>query len=304
MYFIGVSTGGSSITKVFPRWAEALQLDAVLKGMDFSPDDASARYREAVEFIKSDPLSLGALVTTHKVNLLKATRDLFERLDPLAVALDEVSCISKRGAELCGHAKDPITVGCALREIIDDEYWRRSRGEMLILGAGGSSMALTLHLHNRANAGGDVPRKLIVTALDERGFEDIRKVHRRLGISIPTDYAVTPEPAAADRLVARLPDGSMVVNATGVGKDRPGSPLTDAVKFPRDGIAWDFNYRGDLAFLRQARSARGSHRLRVEDGSVYFIHGWMRVIAEVFAIDIPATGREFERLSRIAREAV
>jgi hypothetical protein len=29
----------------------------------------------------------------------------------------------------------------------------------------------------------------------------------------------------------------------------------------------------------------------------------MRVIAEVFAIDIPAVGPEFERLSGIAREA-
>jgi shikimate 5-dehydrogenase len=289
--------------KVFPRWAETLQLNAVLRGIDFSPDDAPVRYREAVEFIKNDPLSLGALVTTHKVNLLRAARDLFDTLDPLALTLDEVSCISKRGAELCGHAKDPTAAGCALKAIVDNGYWRRSGGEMIILGAGGSSMALTLYLDNRAKAGGDVPRKLTVTALDDQGFEGVRKVHRRIGVSIPTDYAVTPDPVAADRLVARLPDGSMIVNATGLGKDRPGSPLTDAADFPRDGIAWDFNYRGDLAFLRQARLAQPNKRLRVEDGWVYFIHGWTRVIAEVFAIDIPATGREFERLTRIAREA-
>ena len=78
---------------------------------------------------------------------------------------------------------------------------------------------------------------------------------RGMAFAIPIEYAVTPEPAAADRLVERLPAGSMVVNATGLGKDRPGSPLTDAARFPRDGIAWDFNYRGDLEFLRQARAA-------------------------------------------------
>ena len=76
MYFIGVSTGQSSIMRVFPRWAEALGLDAALMGMDFSLNAAPARYREAVGFIQSDPLSLGALVTTHKVNLLKAARPL------------------------------------------------------------------------------------------------------------------------------------------------------------------------------------------------------------------------------------
>ena len=36
MYFIGVSTGRSSIMKVFPRWAEYLGIsDAQLKGIDF-----------------------------------------------------------------------------------------------------------------------------------------------------------------------------------------------------------------------------------------------------------------------------
>ena len=43
--------------------------DAVIKGIDFplhAPPDA---YREAVTFLKSDPQSLGALVTTHKIDL-------------------------------------------------------------------------------------------------------------------------------------------------------------------------------------------------------------------------------------------
>ena len=303
MVFIGVSTGQSSIMKVFPRWADALGLDAALAGIDFPLDAAPARYREAVAFIKADPLSLGALVTTHKVNLFKAARDLFEDLDPLAMRLGEVSCISKRKTKLCGHAKDPISVGCALDAIIEPGYWRSRRAEMLVLGAGGAAMALTLFLHDRAKADEDVPRKLIITALDERGLEDMRAVHASNGFAIPVEYAVAPEPKVADRLVARLPDGSMVVNATGLGKDRPGSPLTDAARFPRNGIAWDFNYRGDLGFLRQARAAAASRGLKVEDGWVYFIHGWTRVIAEVFAIDIPIAGSEFESLSQIAREA-
>ena len=43
--------------------------------------------------------------------------------------------------------------------------------------------------------------------------------------------------------------------------------------------------------------------MRAEDGWVYFLHGWTRVIADVFQIDIPTHGPEFEALSRIAREA-
>ncbi len=289
--------------KVFPRWAEALDLRAVIKGIDFVPDDEPARYREAVCFIKNDPLSLGALVTTHKVNLLKASRDLFDELDPYAQTLGEISSISKRGARLCGHAKDPISVGSALGAIVDEGYWRRTGAELLLLGAGGSAMALSLYLHERAKGGGDTPARVMLTALDEAGLAEIREIHHRIGFALPIDYAIAPEPVTADRLLAKLPEGSMVVNATGLGKDRPGSPLTDAAPFPRNGIAWDFNYRGDLAFLAQARAAQTRGPLSVADGWIYFLHGWTRVMAEVFDIDIPVCGPAFDRLSRIALDA-
>ena len=56
MYFIGVTTGSSSIMRVFPKWAEALGLkDAVIKGMDFKPHSDPAEYREAVDLLKTIP---------------------------------------------------------------------------------------------------------------------------------------------------------------------------------------------------------------------------------------------------------
>ena len=92
-------------------------------------------------------------------------------------------------------------------------------------------------------------------------------------------------------------------HATGLGKDAPGSPLTDAAVFPEQGFAWDFNYRGDLLFLAQARRQAAARQLYVEDGWVYFLHGWTRVIAEVFHIEIPVRGPEFEKLGEIAATA-
>ncbi len=53
-----------------------------------------------------------------------------------------------------------------------------------------------------------------------------------------------------------LPPGSLVVNATGMGKDRPGSPLGPTSVFPRDGVVWEFNYRGSLDFWHQALAQR------------------------------------------------
>ena len=110
----------------------------------------------------------------------------------------------------------------------------------------------------------------------------------------------TPRPEDNDALTRTLPPGSLVVNATGLGKDAPGSPITDAAPFPDHGYAWDFNYRGDLVFLDQARRQEAARRLHVEDGWRYFIHGWLAVIADVFHRDIPVAGKVFEELCAIA----
>lgn len=303
MYFIGVTTGKSSIMKVFPAWSEHLGLGAVMKGIDFAPNSDPALYREAVSFIKGDPLSMGALVTTHKVNLLKASKDLFDELDPYARTLHEVSSISKRRTLLIGHAKDPISAGASFDAIVPRGHWRDTGGHLCILGSGGSSLALTLYLHNKANGDGDVPSRIVVTARRDASLSEMRQVHKQIGFAIPIDYRLAATPAEADTIVGSLPPRSMVVNATGLGKDGPGSPLTDAVSFPQGGIVWEFNYRGDLVFLDQAKAAASARDLAVHDGWVYFIHGWTRVIAEVFDIDIPMSGPAFDALSRIALEA-
>lgn len=300
MYFIGVTTHQSSIMKVFPRWAEYLQLgDVAIQGMNFRWHDEPANYRRAVAFIKDDPRSLGALVTTHKLDLLRACRDQFGRLDPYAELMHEISSISKDGGELVGHAKDPITSGLALEAFLPERHWERTGADALVLGAGGSAIAITWYLL-QARHGRNRPTRIIVTNRSLPRLEEIRQFHARIGADLALEYHHTPAPEATDAILASLQPGSLVVNATGLGKDAPGSPLTDAASWPERGIAWDFNYRGNLVFLDQARAQQTAKRLQVEDGWIYFIHGWTRVIAEVFHVDIPTSGPQFDEISRIA----
>jgi shikimate 5-dehydrogenase len=300
MYFIGVTTHQSSIMRVFPRWAEYLGLgDVVMQGMNFRWHDEPEHYRRAVEFIKNDPLSLGALVTTHKIDLLAACRDQFDRLDDYATLMGEVSSISKDDGRLAGHAKDPITSGLALEAFLPPDYWRETRAEALVMGAGGSAIAITWHMLKKEH-GDNRPSRLIVTNRSMPRLNEIREFHHRIGADLPIQYHHTPEPEQADAILGKMKPGSLVINATGLGKDAPGSPLTDAAQWPIKGIVWDFNYRGDLLFLAQARARQQERQLQIEDGWVYFLHGWTRVIAEVFHIEIPTSGPVFEEISRIA----
>jgi shikimate 5-dehydrogenase len=300
MYFLGVTTDQSSIVRVFPRWAEYLGLhDVLLQGVNFSRHEALPHYRRLIEFIKHDPLSLGALVTTHKLDVLDACRDLFEELDEHAVRLSEVSSISKRNGRLVGHAKDPITSGLALQSFLAPDYWLQTGAEALVLGAGGSAVAITWHLLQR-HLGSNRPARLLVTNRSEPRLTALERFHSAIGVDIPVEYHLTSTTSAADKLLAGLKSGSLIINATGLGKDAPGSPLSDAANWPRCSIAWDFNYRGDLRFLRQAQSQAAAKRLRVEDGWVYFILGWTQVMAEVFRLPIATEGPQFDDLSRIA----
>ena len=303
IYFIGVTTGKSSIMKVFPAWAEYLQLgDCEIRGVDLAQHDEADRYRRIVEHIKTDELSLGALVTTHKIDLLTACGDLFDELDEHAELMGEVSGISKRQGKLLGHAKDPITSGLALEAFLPERHWEETGAEAFVLGAGGSAIAITWHLMNREH-GRNRPSKILVANRSTPRLVEIQKLHRRFDPGFPAEYHHTPRPELSDPIVSNLRPGSLVINATGLGKDAPGSPVTGAARFPRDGIVWEFNYRGDLLFLRQARAQQAERNLRIEDGWLYFIHGWTRVIAEVFHVEIPTSGPVFDEISRIAAEA-
>ena len=303
LYFIGMTTGSSSIMKVFPRWAEHLKLGEVaIQGIDCKWHDEPAVYRRAVEFIKHDPLSRGALVTTHKIDLLKACRDLFEFLDPYAELMGEISCISRREGRLRGHAKDPITSGLALEAFLPKDHWLKTGAEVFAMGAGGSSIAVTSFLMD-AQRGANRPARIIVSNRSAPRLAEIEEIHHKLASPVPVEYHHTPQPEDNDALLGKLKPCSLVMNATGLGKDAPGSPLSSNGRFPEKGFAWDFNYRGNLVFLDQARVQAKQRQLTVEDGWVYFIHGWTRVIAEVFDVDIPVAGPQFDEISRIAKEA-
>jgi len=297
-YFIGVTTGKSSINHVFPLWMKELgREDVVLQGIDHAIHDDPNAYRRTVEQIKFDPMSLGGLVTTHKMDLYAAAQDLFDYLDPYARLCAELSSISINNGALEGHAKDPFSAGLSLDAILGKDYFGKTAGELLIFGAGGSSIATVLHLINKPEKA-DRPKRITVVNRSQPRLDHMQKMVAGLETDIELQYVNNNDPQVNDAFMAKLPRASVVINATGMGKDIPGSPITDAGVFPQDGIAWDFNYRGELDFLQQAHRQKKERGLLVEDGWLYFLHGWTQVVFQVFHIDL--TQELFDRLAKVA----
>lgn len=294
MYFIGVTTGKSSMMNIFPRWAEILGVDIQLFGYD-APLHAPAKiYREIVEHIKYDPLAVGGLVTTHKIDLLAATRDLFDYLDPYAEQLGEISCICKQDGRLEGYARDPISSRLSWEAFVKPGHWAQTGGQVMCIGAGGAASAIS------AQAVGleDRPTRFIIIDINPERLDHLRDIHAKVETDIQYDYIVNGDARKNDELMGTLPAGSMVINATGMGKDRPGSPTTDEGVFPENGLVWELNYRGELDFLYQAKRQAESRNLHLEDGWTYLLHGWAQVVAQIFHLDI--TPEQFEKLGQAA----
>lgn len=297
-YFIGVTTSKSSIMKVFPLWMKVLgHEEIIIEGWDCLIHDTAEAYRKAVAQIKYDPLSLGALVTTHKIDLLNASRDMFDYLDPYAQITGEISSISKLEGRLEGHAKDPITSGLSLDAIIEKDYFAKTGGHVLSFGAGGSAIATLLHLINKKDKG-DRPERFTFVNRSQGRLDHAKEMVSALETDIEIEYIQNSDPSVNDKILEKFPPYSVVINATGMGKDTPGSPITWEGKFPMNSIAWEFNYRGELDFMHQALAQVESRHVIVEDGWLYFVHGWTQVVSQVLHFDL--TPELFNKLNEAA----
>jgi shikimate 5-dehydrogenase len=290
VWFVGVSTGGSLVHRAMARWGPLLGGDVAVEGRDLPLAAPDGAYRELLDGLRRDTHAVGAVVTSHKVALFRAAGDMFAHLDGVARACGEVNAGRRTPEGLLGFARDPVSVGRVV-----DRIWPAdgapgpagaARGdEVVCLGAGGTAVALGRHLLARPQPPGLV--------FADRRPEAVAHLRAALGVDVTTRVG----PGPWDELVAGARPGALVVNATGMGKDTPGAPLTPEAAFPRGAVVWELNYRGELPLLAQARA----HDVVVHDGWSLFCHGWAAALAAVLELDADGLGDRFEQAARSLR---
>lgn len=299
MLFIGLTTGQSTSKEVFPAWMDLLGLlHARLEGIDLPRNSPAEVYRAVVERMRRDPRVLGATITAHKIPLYEGCAGLFDELGPAARDCGELAVIYKRGGRLLGESTDPAVAGAAMEHYSGASHWQHSSAELLVLGAGGAATALLYHLSGLAGPSARPARAWVVDRDPQRLERLCSLIAARAAGPGWASFLCNAQPEINDRLVSRLPAGSMVINATGMGKDTPGSPITGAALFPQNGIAWDFNYRGSLDFLKQARAQPPQRKLRAVDGWEYFLTGWKKAIELVMQVEIE--GKRYQQFVEAA----
>ncbi len=289
MLFIGVTTSASAARRLFPSWRDALGLppDRRLEGVDLPLGSPPEAFRSVVRRLRDDPDVAGALVTSHKLAIHAAASDLLDATDDLATLCGEVGCLSRATGRLVGHALDPLTAMAAFDRLVPDTHWaRHPRARVLCLGAGGAGVAIGTGLARR-DPGRPGPSGLTVADRDPARVDHAMATHLRAGgrADWVTGVETSGDAALASGLVSALPAGSVVINATGMGKDLPGSPIRDDARFPEAGVAWDLNYRGERRFLGQAGAQAAARGLLVADGWDYFAISWALHVVRVFGAD-------------------
>ena len=273
-----------------PRWAGHLQLgEAELRSIDCNVPAPPEVCRNILRSLQADRLSLGALLTTPKLNLLPSCRDMFSSLDPDVATGGQVSSISKREGKLVGHARESLASFSAPGGISSSGALAENRSGGVGSGVGFSAMAFTFAVMDARNER-NRPSRIVVTDREKSQLQAMHKVHKKSCAGVPTEYHCITSAADNDALLNALSPGSLVINATGLGRDLPGSPITEKASFPEGGYAWDFNFQVSLPFLDQARSQQPSGKLQVEDGLAVLRSPVAACSRDVFAVEFSVPG--------------
>lgn len=281
--FLGVTTKASSIVRIFPAWARACGLNLALRCIDLPMMSTADQYRSVANDLLTEPWVLGMVITGHKRRMYEAVSDLLVDSDPYARAGREVSPLLASDRGLVADACDPRTVRLVLDHLLGPRYWHDTTADALILGSGGAgiSIALTLltrRVGQRLASSDDAPRRLVITDVVAQRADLARELLQPYsGTSEIKVYKVDRDQTT--RLLETLSPGSLVVNATGMGKDTPGSPVAPTAVFPERARVLEANYRGNRPFLRQAEAQAQAKALVLQDGWNYFVHGWTEALA-------------------------
>ena len=285
--FVGVRTEGSSIIPLLPRWAATLGIDVDITARDLPLDAGAQSYREMLLTLREDERGAGLVITSHKVAFFRHGVDLIDEIDRDAATCGEISVVTKRNQRLAASSLSAAISKMFVVLVSEMPF----DGDVLCLGAGGAGAALSLGVSQVAPPS----TRVVLTETSEARYEWLRT---SLVDRDDLELKRVTHPQETGDLLRSLPPRSIVVNATGVGKDVPGSPLPDDALFPEESTIWDLNYRGDLGFVRQAEDQAAARSLRVEDGWRLFVRSWADMLATMF--DVQIDEGMFETLARIA----
>lgn len=274
-YFLGVSTTKSSVNAAFPRWMDEFDLKADLVNVDLDLDSDENHYIEFCENLK-DIKTVGSLVTSHKANLYRHCSDRFDQLSDDSRLLQEISSIRFDAENMTLSAHNTDIEACMrtlLKLTTENQQWVNGDRSIVVLGAGGSGLSILI----AASRSIKNHQKCVISDVSAARIKVAKEVlHTNRMVVDVEDGSIN------DQIVEDAGRAPLVINATGMGKDLPGSPVNDVRCFPANSTFWELNYRGERPLYHALERRANLNGLRIEDGWEFFLDGWINNIRYAF----------------------
>lgn len=275
--FLGVSTSKSLVNEAFPRWMNVLEKDISLQTFDLPIGSSEKSYLQYCSELKH-PNVVGSLITSHKTEIYEYCRGQFSILSNEATKLREISAIRNTDTlgELHGHNTDLEGARRSFEKLsVQNDNWISGSREVVIIGAGGACISI---LHCIQEHFPEV-EKVSVTEISQERITTAKEIADNN--SFRAEFFLSSE---TERRIANSGKAPLVINASGVGKDTPGSPVSNTSCFPKNSTFWELNYRGDRELFFRLRDQSGSANFTIEDGWQFFVDGWTFNILFVLSI--------------------
>ena len=276
---VGPNAALSEAAAVFDDWAEALDLpDWELVTVPLATDAG----RDAVQAALA-----GARATSVRGVVVRGGSRLsvFEYGGPLVRAADDavrrfgaVSCLLPTDGGWDGYALDPVATVRVLDRVAGVQYWSSvTSADAVVLGAGSTGRILALSLLQLSPG----PRRVLVTDVAQSRLDALIELARERGVSERLVTRRVTGAAGNDDVLDLAAEASLVVNATGIGHESYGSPVTEAAQLPLRGIVWELNHEGPLEFLESVNRQADDLLLRVHDGWDLSLETWAEALSRI-----------------------
>lgn len=263
VYFLGIRTEGSLALRAFPKWMTRFASNCTIKPVDMRKSSSPEDYLTFVRSVRDDPQCVGAQITSHKMDIFGAAWRHIDHRSQDVENLEEIGGLVSGAGELSAISPDAMALGTELSLVVG----RQSRA-LIVLGGGGAGRSIAL-------SAAKIPQvpSITITELNEDRLSGLDEWKRRLSLEDRCSEVTIRPGADNEDVVSSASTGTVVVNATGLGKDAPGSPISEGTRLPEDGVVWDLNYRGELKFLEHARR-QAEQGLVLRDGFSFFLRNW------------------------------
>lgn len=279
VYVVGERPIEPDFRSLIERGMKSLKIEAcAIENLQTTPDVSAADRGAILEFLQDEYNARGAFVAGQASQFLDEASDAYDEIDDACLLLGEVGVIARRPGRLRAAAP---RLEAAMRTM--DRMLPADTAELLIFGAGPDARAVAAAVSlGNCNAR---PKKVTIASTDAKGLADVRQRIEGRTRQGELEVRHVESHLEHDRLLALMPPGSAVINAS-QAEYGGNAAVGDAALFPAQSTVCDLLApAGKSRLLAEAVQQRSASELTLHDRRIYTLERRIAILQAMFGAE-------------------